>query len=100
MRDRLGLGKQTKLFRARLLGWLYHHDWQLAGLLAVATIAAAGLVFWPRQDPAAATRAPARISADDGAAAPARTVIVCARGAARNPRLYILASVARACRAS
>src|SRR2546428_7838803 len=92
MRDRLGLGKQTKLFRARLLGWLYHHDWQLAGLLAVATIAAAGFVFWPRQDPAAATRAPAVISADDVEAAQERTVIVYVSGAVRNPGLYTLAA--------
>src|SRR5207253_2092226 len=40
MLERLGLGKQTNLFRAGLRGWLYRHDWQLAGLLAVATIAA------------------------------------------------------------
>src|SRR5256885_14304549 len=88
MPDRLGLGKQTNLFRARLLGWLYHHDWQLAGLLAVATIAAAAFVFWPRQDPAAATRAPAVISADDAEAAQGSTVIGYVSGALRNPRLY------------
>ena len=87
MADRLGLGKQTKLFRARLLGLLYHHDWQLAGLLAVVTIAAAAFVFWPRQDPAAATRAPAVISADDVEAAQERTVIVYVSGAVRNPGL-------------
>src|SRR2546425_596901 len=27
MLKRLGLGKQTNLFRAGLLGWLYRHDW-------------------------------------------------------------------------
>ena len=74
MVDRLGLGKQTNLFRARLLGWLYHHDWQLAGVLAVATIAAAAFVLWPRPDPAAARGAPAGISADDVEAAQERAL--------------------------
>ena len=64
MLKRLGLGKQTNLFRAGLLGWLYRHDWQLAGLLAVATVAAAAFVLWPRSLPTAATPAPAVISAD------------------------------------
>src|SRR5438874_13742591 len=65
MSDRLGLGKQTNLFRTRLLGWLYHHDWQLAGLLAIATIAAAAFVLWPRPDPVEQTGVPAVISAVD-----------------------------------
>ena len=39
MLDRLGRSKQTRLWRAGLLGWLYHHDWQLAAVLAVAIIA-------------------------------------------------------------
>src|SRR5438094_9915850 len=92
MFDRLGLGKQTNLFRAGLLGWLYRHDWQLAGLLAVATIAAAAFALWPRPDPAPATGAPAVISADDVEAAQERTVIVYVSGAVRNPGLYALAA--------
>ncbi len=95
MLDRLGLGKQTNLFRAGLLGWLYHHDWQLAALLAVATIAVAGFVLWPRPDPAAATGAPAVISADDVEAAQERTVIVYVSGAVRSPGLYTLAATLR-----
>src|SRR5437763_14861064 len=92
MSDGLGLGKQTNLFRTRLLGSLYHHDWQLAGLLAVATIAAAAFVLWPRPDSVAATGEPAVISADDVEAAQERTVIVYVSGAVRNPGPYTLAA--------
>src|SRR5438132_12686667 len=88
MLKRLGLGKQTNLFRGGLLGWLYRHDWQLAGLLAVATVAAPAFVLWPRSLPTAATPAPAVISADDGEAAQERTVIVYVSGAVRSPGLY------------
>jgi len=94
MLERLGLGKQTNLFRAGLRGWLYRHDWQLAGLLAVATIAAAAFALWPRPDPAPATGA-AVISADDVEAAQERTVIVYVSGAVRNPGLYTLAASLR-----
>ncbi len=95
MLERLGLGKQTNLFRAGLLGWLYRHDWQLAGLLAVATVAAAAFVLWPRSLPTAATPAPAVISADDVEAAQERTVIVYVSGAVRSPGLYTLAASLR-----
>ena len=94
MLERLGLGKQTNLFRAGLRGWLYRHDWQLAGLLAVATIAAAAFALWPRPDPAPATGV-AVISADDVEAAQERTVIVYVSGAVRNPGLYTLAASLR-----
>ena len=95
MLKRLGLGKQTNLFRAGVLGWLYRHDWQLAGLLAVATVAAAAFVLWPRSLPTAATPAPAVISADDVEAAQERTVIVYVSGAVRSPGLYTLAASLR-----
>src|SRR5947207_14219456 len=95
MFERLGLGKQTNLVRAGLRGWLYRHDWQLAGLLAVATIAAAAFALWPRPDPAAAKGAPAGISADDVEAAQERTVIVYVSGAVANPGLYTLAASLR-----
>src|SRR3989442_7860886 len=91
MLDRLGLGKQTNLWRAGILGWLYHHDWHLAGLLAVAIIGAAAFVLWPRHD-VPVTMAPAVISADDVEAAQERTVIVYVSGAVRNPGLYTLAA--------
>jgi competence protein ComEA len=91
---KLGLGKQTKLW-ARVLGWLYHHDWQLAGLLAVAVFGTATFVFWPRPDSAQAGRAPATLSADDVEAAQERTVIVYVSGAVRNPGLYTLAATLR-----
>ena len=95
MLKRLGLGKQTNLFRAGLLGWLYRHDWQLAGLLAVATVAVAAIVLWPRSLPTAATPVPAVISADDVEAAQERTVIVYVSGAVRSPGLYTLAASLR-----
>src|SRR5438128_6172591 len=94
MLDRLGLGKQTNLWRAGILGWLYHHDWHLAGLLAVAIIGAAAFVLWPRHD-VPVTMAPAVISADDVEAAQERTVIVYVSGAVRNPGLYTLAATLR-----
>jgi competence protein ComEA len=95
MLDRLGLGKQTKLWRGRLLGWLYHHNWQLAGGLALAIIVAAALVLWPRPERVAPTSAPAVISADDVEAAQEHTVIVYVSGAVRNPGLYTLAASLR-----
>ena len=95
MLDKLGRGKQTKLWRSSLLGWLYHHDWQLAGVLAVAVIAAAAFALWPRPDRTAATSAPSVISADDVEAAQERTVIVYVSGAVRNPGLYTLAASLR-----
>jgi competence protein ComEA len=87
------LSKQTKLWRARALGWLYRHDWQLAGLLAIAIFAAAAFVLWPR--PAPTGLAPAMISADDVEAAQERTVIVYVSGAVRNPGLYTLVATLR-----
>src|SRR5256885_13133028 len=95
MRKRLGQGKQTNLFRDGLLGWLYRHDWQLACLLGVASVAAAAFVLWPRSLPTAATPAPAVISADDVEAAQERTVIVYVSGAVRSPGLYTLAASLR-----
>ena len=91
----LGLGKQTNLWRASVLGWLYHHDWQLAGLLAVAIIGTAAFVLWPRPEAAAVARAPAVISADDVEAAQEHTVIVYVSGAVRNPGLYTLLGTLR-----
>jgi competence ComEA-like helix-hairpin-helix protein len=85
--------QHTELLRARLLGWLYRHDWQLAAVLAVAAIAVAVYVLWPRTVPAAA-RTPV-ISADEVDAAQERTVIVYLSGAVRNPGLYTLASTLR-----
>ena len=71
MFGRLGLGKPTNLWRAGMLGWLYRHDWQLAGLLAVAIVGIAAIVLWPRP------------------------VIVYVSGAVRNPGLYTLAATLR-----
>jgi competence protein ComEA len=85
--------KHTELLRARLLGWLYRHDWQLAAVLALAVVAVAVYVLWPRAAPVA-TRAPI-ISADEVDAAQERTVIVYLSGAVRNPGLYTLASALR-----
>src|SRR5438309_11821065 len=93
MLDKLGRGKQTKLWRSSLLGWLYHHDWQIAGGLAVAVIAAAAFALWPRPDRTAATSAPSVISADDVEAAQERTVIVYVSGAVRNPGPYTVAAI-------
>jgi competence protein ComEA len=93
MRIRLGLGKQTNMWRTGVLGWLYRHDWHLAGLLAVAIIATGGFLLWPRPVPVA--MAPAIISADDVEAAQERTVIVYVTGAVRNPGLYTLVATLR-----
>src|SRR5712691_3130253 len=90
---KLGLGKQTNMWRAGLLGWLYRHDWHLAGLLAVAIIGMAAFVLWPRPVPMA--MAPGVISADDVEAAQERTVIVYVSGAVRNPGLYTLLGTLR-----
>ncbi len=95
MLARLGRGKQTNMWHASVLGWLYHHDWQLAGLLAAAVIGAAAFVLWPRHDVAPAEKAPAVISADDIEAAQERTVIVYVSGAVRSPGLYTLAASLR-----
>jgi competence protein ComEA len=91
--DSLGRSKQTKLWCAALLGWLYRHDWQLAGVLAILVIAAAGFVLWPRA--AANPVMPAAISADDTEAAQDRTVIVYVSGAVRTPGLYTLLATLR-----
>src|SRR5256885_14297325 len=64
----------------------------MAGVLTVATVAAAAFVLWPPPDPVAATAEPAVISADDVEAAQERTVIVYVSGAVRNPGLYTLAA--------
>jgi competence protein ComEA len=76
-----------------VLGWLYRHDWQVAGLLAIAIVAAAAFLLWPRPVPMAV--APAIISADDVEAAQERTVIVYVSGAVRNPGLYTLIATLR-----
>jgi competence protein ComEA len=93
MLRRLGFGKQTNLWRASILGWLYHHDWQLATVLALAIVGAAAFVLWPR--PAPTPRVPAIISADDVEAAQERTVILYISGAVRNPGLYTLGATLR-----
>jgi competence protein ComEA len=84
--------KHTELLQT-LLGWLYRHDWQLAGVLAVAAIGLGVFVLWPRPAP---TAMPARvISADEVDAAQERTVIVYLSGAVRSPGLYTLAATLR-----
>ena len=93
MASGLGLREQTNVWRTRLLGWLYRHDWQLALLLAVAIVGTAVFVLWPRPEPVAV--APAVISADDVEAAQERTVIVYVSGAVRNPGLYTLLATLR-----
>src|SRR5260370_4120978 len=93
MFDKLGLGKQTEMGGGTMVGWLYRHDWQLASLLAIAIVAAAAFVLWPR--PASVAMAPAIISADDVEAAQERTVIVYVSGAVRNPGLYTLGATLR-----
>jgi competence protein ComEA len=85
--------KHTELLRARLFGWLYRHDWQLAGVLAVALVGVAVYVLWPRPAPTAAA-APV-ISADEVDAAQERSVIVYVNGAVRSPGLYMLAATLR-----
>jgi competence protein ComEA len=85
--------KHTELLKARLLGWLYRHDWQLASVLAVALIGVAAYVLWPRPVPAA-TAAPV-ISADQVDAAQERTVIVYVSGAVQHPGLYTIGATLR-----
>jgi competence protein ComEA len=85
--------KHTDLLRASLVGWLYRHDWQIAGVLALAVIALATFVLWPR--PAAPLIAPAILAAGDVEAAQDRTVIVYVNGAVHNPGLYSLLSTLR-----
>ena len=89
----LGLSKETKLWHTRMLGWLYRHDWQLAGVLAILVIAAAAYVLWPRA--AVTPIMPVAISADDAEAAQDRTVIVYVSGAVRNPGLYTVIATLR-----
>jgi competence protein ComEA len=90
---RLGLGKQTNMWRAALRGWLYRHDWQVAAVLAVAILGAVGFMLWPRPVPVAV--APTVISANDVEAAQEKTVIVYVTGAVRNPGLYTLVATLR-----
>ena len=85
--------KHTELLRARLLGWLYRHDWQLAGVLAVALVGAAVYVLWPRPVPAATP--PPVISADQVDAAQERTVIIYVSGAVQHPGLYTIGATLR-----
>lgn len=75
-------------------GWLYRHDWQLAGVLAVAIVLTAAYVIWPRS-PASAVAAPAAISAADIEAAQEKTVIVYISGAVQHPGLYTLDATLR-----
>jgi len=89
----LSIRKHTELLRTRLLGWLYRHDWQLAGALAIAVVGVAVFVLWPRPMPAAPQAA--IISADDVESAQERTVIVYISGAVRAPGLYTLAATLR-----
>jgi competence protein ComEA len=81
------------MWRAAAFGWLYRHDWHVAGLLAIAIVGTAAVVLWPR--PVAVATAPAVISADDAEAAQERTVIVYVSGAVRNPGLYTLVATLR-----
>lgn len=76
------------------MGWLYRHDWQLGAGLALALIAVAAYVVWPRSS-AIPTLAPAVIPANDVEAAQERTVIVYVSGAVKNPGLYPLGSTLR-----
>ena len=89
----LGPSKPTKLWRTRLLGWLYRHDWQLAGVLALLVIAAAAFALWPRSGSNPVM--PAAISANDAEAAQDGTVIIYVSGAVRNPGLYTLLATLR-----
>ena len=89
--------KHTELFRrgrAAVAGWLYGHDWQLGVGLALAVIAMAAYVFWPRP-PSSPSAPPAVISVNDAEAAQERTVIVYVSGAVKNPGLYPLGSTLR-----
>jgi competence protein ComEA len=93
VRVRLGLGKQTNMWRAGVRGWLYRHDWQVAAVLAVAIIGGGVFMLWPRPVPVAV--APTVISANDVEAAQEKTVIVYVTGAVRNPGLYTLVATLR-----
>jgi competence protein ComEA len=87
--------KHTGTFQ-RLRGWLYRHDWQLAGVLGVAILAVALYVLWPRSPVAAGAQAgSAAISAEDIDLAQERTVIVYVSGAVRHPGLYTLNATLR-----
>jgi len=89
--------KHTELlsrWRRTAVGWFYRHDWQLGLALALAVIAMAGYVLWPRP-PSSPAVAPGVISANDAEAAQERTVIVYVSGAVRNPGLYPLGSTLR-----
>src|SRR6202022_2797021 len=90
----LSLDKHTKTLGTRILGWLYRHDWQLAGVLAILVVAAVAYVLWPRHAPTAAV-IPAVISADQADAAQERSVIVYVSGAVRNPGLYTVLATLR-----
>jgi competence protein ComEA len=85
--------KHTELLGANLPGWLYRHDWQLAGVLAVAVVGVAVFVLWPRPAPAATP--PPVISADEVDAAQERTVIVYVSGAVQHPGLYTVDATLR-----
>jgi competence protein ComEA len=84
--------KHTELWNS-LRGWLYRHDWQLAGVLAVAVVGMGVFVLWPR--PARSAIHATVISADEVDAAQERTVIVYLSGAVRAPGLYTLAATLR-----
>lgn len=79
----------TKLFDLGqwIRGWLYRHDWRLAGLLGVAIVVAAAWMAWPRPPAPAASIA---LSAQDIDAAQERWVIVYVSGAVVHPGLYRL----------
>lgn len=89
--------KHTDLFRQwpyAATGWLYRHDWQLGAGLALAVVAVAAYVFWPRAI-SPPPMVPAVISANDAEAAGERTVIIYVSGAVKNPGLYTLGSTLR-----
>jgi competence protein ComEA len=91
------LRNYTESFRERaqsIRGWLYRHDWQLAGVLAVTIVLVAAWALWPRS-PAVAIAAPAAISAGDVEAAQQKTVIVYVSGAVAHPGLYTLDATLR-----
>jgi competence protein ComEA len=77
-----------------LRGWLYRHDWHLAGALAVAIVAVAAFALWPRAS-SAPIPSPAAISAADVEAAQEKTVIVYISGAVQRPGLYNVGATLR-----
>ncbi|GAC1481448.1 MAG: hypothetical protein PVSMB9_06730 [Candidatus Dormibacteria bacterium] len=77
--------------RQALRARLYRNDWKLAMLLALAIVAAAAYVLWPRPM-GTTTTAPQTISALDLETAQDRTVIVYVNGAVKNPGLYPLSA--------